>query len=253
MMTTSRMLPAHAFWLAVLWALLPRTVRAQHLFAGTVEYERKVNLYRLYESNEWFAREKDEMPRFREAHFELSFTEAAALYKPGHDPETSAKGNDWFNGTPAPQNTVYTDFKAGRVRALKTIFEEKFLIEDSLRQMAWRLTGELRIIAGYPCRKAVGRICDSVYVVAFYTDAIPLSGGPESFGGLPGLILELAVPRLYTTWTATKVDATAPKPLSFAPGGKAKKTTSALLAPELVATFKDWGKEKEQYLWWCLL
>ncbi len=238
--------------LAACWMAVPARSSAQHLLTGTVEYERKVNLHRLYEGNEWFNRMKDEVPRFRDAYFDLSFTETAALYKPGREAE-APKGNDWFNGTPAPQNVVYTDYTAGRVRALKTIFEAKFLVEDSLRQTRWRMTGELRTIAGYTCRKAVGRICDSVYVVAFYTDAIPVSGGPESFGGLPGLILELAIPRLYTTWTATKVDVSAPKPLAFTPGGKAKKTTPAQLAPELVATFKDWGKEKERYLWWCLL
>ena len=36
-------------------------------------------------------------------------------------------------------------------------------------------------------------MCDTVYVVAFYTEDIPVSGGPEMFGGLPGMILELTV------------------------------------------------------------
>jgi len=31
-----------------------------------------------------------------------------------------------------------------------------------------------------------------INAVAFYTDDIPVSGGPESFNGLPGMILQVA-------------------------------------------------------------
>ena len=31
-----------------------------------------------------------------------------------------------------------------------------------------------------------------INVVAFYKDDIPVSGGPESFNGLPGMILQVA-------------------------------------------------------------
>jgi hypothetical protein len=52
----------------------------------------------------------------------------------------------------------------------------------------------------------VARIFDSVVVIAFYTDEIIPTSGPESFGGLPGMILGLAIPRLHTTWYATKLE-----------------------------------------------
>jgi GLPGLI family protein len=70
----------------------------------------------------------------------------------------------------------------------------------------WKITNEPRTIAGFECRKAVARIFDSVVVIAFYTDEIMPSSGPESFGGLPGMILGLAIPRLHTTWYATKLE-----------------------------------------------
>ena len=61
------------------------------------------------------------------------------------------------------------------------------------------------MIAGFNCRKAVTKIFDSVYVFAFYTDEIIISGGPCSINGLPGMILGVTIPRLYTSWIATKV------------------------------------------------
>ena len=74
--------------------------------------------------------------------------------------------------------------------------------------MEWRLTNENRVIAGFNCRKAVAKIFDSVYVFAFYTDEILIPGGPCSINGLPGMILGVTIPRLFTSWIATKVTLT---------------------------------------------
>lgn len=232
--------------------LLSLQTTAQYTFQGRIEYERKVNLHRLYEDNEWFERAKSSIPKFKTSYFDLNFTGTESLYRPGRE-SGDAKGNPWMGGTPAPENQVHTDYRTGKVIALKPIFEDKFLIEDSLRKTRWKITGEVRTIAGYKCRKAVGIMCDSVYVVAFYTDEIAVSGGPESFGSLPGMILELAVPRLYTTWIATTVTLTTPKPEELVTPAKGKKTTYARLSTDLQSSFKDWGKEKDMYLWWSIL
>ena len=50
-----------------------------------------------------------------------------------------------------------------------------------LEKIEWKITNDERVIAGLDCRKAVGRIMDSVYVIAFYSEQILVSGGPESF------------------------------------------------------------------------
>ena len=46
---------------------------------------------------------------------------------------------------------------------------------------------------------------DSIYIVAFFAEKKSVSGGPESFSGLPGMILELALPHDNIIWRATKV------------------------------------------------
>ncbi|REA60088.1 hypothetical protein DSL64_15520 [Dyadobacter luteus] len=48
---------------------------------------------------------------------------------------------------------------------------------------------------------------DSIYVVAFYTNEIHFSGGPESFNGLPGMMLEVFLPHDNVSWTAQRVTA----------------------------------------------
>lgn len=115
----------------------------------------------------------------------------------------------------------------------KMVNKEAWLLEDSIPRLEWKLLPEIREIAGYECRKALTRINDTVYVVAFYTDRILLKGGPEGFNGLPGMILGLAIPRYRTTWFASKVELSAfdPKALQVPAG---KKTDAGVLAADIV-------------------
>jgi len=87
---------------------------------------------------------------------------------------------------------------------------------------------------------------DSIYVVAFYTIAIPVSGGPESFSGLPGMILGVALPHENITWFATKVN---DKPVpSLKVPAKGKVVTNKELRATLSSVVKNWGKEGVTYL-----
>lgn len=79
-------------------------------------------------------------------------------------------------------------------------------ISDSLTNVKWKITNEYRNIAGYDCRRANGVTLDSVYVVAFYTEQIPLASSPSSLHGLPGMILGLVVPEQNFNMYASKVE-----------------------------------------------
>jgi GLPGLI family protein len=238
--------------------LLSCTAFGQYTATGKIEYERKVNLHRQIEdmmdddNRTWLEKMKPNLPKFNVTYFDLSFTLDNSLYKPGREPENPVKMM-WGN-TPASENIVYTDFKTSQVAASKKVFEEKFLVKDTMRKIPWKIMDEVRMIANYKCRKAVGRICDSVYVVAFYTEDIMVSGGPEMFAGLPGMILEIAVPRLYSTWIATKIDITPPKPEDIkAPADKGKKVNHQEMYTTLNSSVSKWGKWAHRSIWWSLL
>jgi GLPGLI family protein len=231
------------------------TGRAQFTTTGKIEYERKVNIHAQMEEmedNGWFEKIKAQVPKFNSSYFDLSFDTSRSVYKPGREVEANNMFK-MFGGGPATENEVLTDFTAKRVKAAKKVFEQKFFVEDSVREIDWKEKDELRTIAGYKCHKAVGIICDSVYVVAFYTEDIPLSGGPEMFGGLPGMIMELAVPRLHTTWVATKVSLTPPVETDFAVTEKGKKVTARELYDNVRSSFKSWGKMAPRNIWWTSL
>lgn len=150
----------------------------------------------------------------------------------------------------ANQNNVWTDFSGGQQVAQKQIYETLFLVEDTLPRFSWKIHAETREIAGYMCRKATTVLDDSLVVVAFYTDQIMQSSGPESFGGLPGTILGLAIPRLYATWFATKVELSASPEEKFVPASKGKVVDRKALKKNLEAITKSWKEEGRELMWW---
>jgi GLPGLI family protein len=228
--------------------------KAQYITKGKIEFEKKSNNHRQFqdesgEENEWFEKIKSQVPKFSTSYFDMAFDGNRVIYKPGREGVVFKMWGD----APASKNVVMTDLKNNKVNSLKQVFEQKFNVEDSLRVLKWVIKDEIRTIANFKCRKAVSKICDSVYVVAFYTDEIAVSGGPEMFSGLPGMILELAIPRLYTTWVATKVETVAPTEADFAFEPKGKKVTEQEMVTTLASSFKSWGKYAAKSIWWCVL
>lgn len=231
--------------------------QSQQVFVsqGKVEYERKTNSHRLFFSGEegsWVDQFKKLVPQFKLSYFDLLFTPDKSLYKPGKEVDEQKTG---FFESPAAENIVYKDLKEQTLVSQKQIFESQFLVSDSMQKLQWKILPETRTIAGYDCHKAVSKICDSVVVVAFYTDEIIPSTGPESFGGLPGLILELAIPRLYTTWTATKIENLSPaeERKMIAPV-KGKKASEKELMEKIKDGIKDWGdKYYHRAVWFSTL
>ncbi len=227
---------------------------AQTIFLtqGKVEYEKKVNQFKAIEDeddgedNVWLTEMKKNMPRFVTDVYELNFTATKTVYRLKQE---NTENKYLWGSKPSETDITIQDLENNKTSIQKDVFEQTYLIQDSIRNFQWKITGETREIAGFECKKAVTKICDSVYIVAFYTDQIIVSSGPESFGGLPGLILGLAVPRLSTTWFATKVETIAPTPKQLTPSQKGKKTNWKNLYVEMNKAMKDWGKYGAKNIW----
>jgi GLPGLI family protein len=231
------------------------SAQQKFVFEGKIDYERKINLHRQLDEDDmrsdWFKDFVKTQPPFHISNFTLEFAGNKTIYKlAGELPELRVP---WILG-PSKENIVQTDLTSGTRQSVKSVFEQKFLVVDSIKNINWRISDEMRTIAGMECRKAVGIICDSVYVVAFYTDEIPVTGGPESFSGLPGMILGLAIPRLHTTWFATRIQLTTPGAKEFEVGTRGTtKTSEEKLRNTLRSSLKDWGKYGEKNTWWVML
>jgi GLPGLI family protein len=223
------------------------------LVKGKIEFERKINVHKQLdpdENSDWYKDFVAKQPKFYTSYFDLQFNGNKTVYKPGRESEPF---RNWWLVGPSKENIVIADLETQLMNSQKKVFEDTYLLQDTIGKIEWKITEELRTVAGFECRKAVAIICDSVYVVAFYTDEITVSGGPESFNGLPGMILGLAIPRLHTTWFATKLELVEPKPTDFAVPSKGKKITERSLQVVLQSSLKDWGKQGQRNIWWVML
>ncbi|MEO6851131.1 MAG: GLPGLI family protein [Mucilaginibacter sp.] len=224
--------------------------------SGTIAFEKKVNMYALIKKlssggneaiyDQAFDLYKKSQPQFKTLKSTLSFANGKMLFKPEQDDSpTGIFGNI---PTATQNNIIYTDLESGVNITQKKVFDETFLLKDSIRNIKWKITDETSEISGYTCRRANGLVMDSIYVVAFYTTEIPVSGGPESFSGLPGMILKVALPHENVIWTATSVTDTSLPANTVIPPKKGKPTNYKDLITTLRSVMKNWGVEGQSYL-----
>lgn len=225
----------------VLLILVAHTLRSQTLFHPQikVEFEKTIYVRQLYKEllPEWYDRIKNQLPQTNITYFDFIGDTTKSIFKPGRELPFDPRA--WR--PMANQNIVYTDYRTNKLIVQKPVFEETFLVEDSLAKIKWKLTADTRIIAGFECRKAVGIIHDTIAVFAFYTDEILIPGGPESINGLPGMILGMGVPRLHTTWFATKVEVNNINLNSISPATKGKKMDYKTMIESINKVLKNQG------------
>lgn len=210
--------------------------------AVKIEFEKTVSVRQLMkdlqEGSSWFEQNKDRYPVSVLSYYEFTGDTGKSVYKPGKDVPVDPR--NWYRPV-ADKNIVYNDYSNGTTISQKPVYEETFLLQDSLLKIKWKLTGDIRTIAGFDCRKAVGIINDSIAVFAFYTDELMITGGPEGVNGLPGMILGMGIPRLHTTWFATAVEVLEAVPKEPSPPSKGKKVTRIELMNKLGKLAEEWG------------
>lgn len=228
------------------------TTQAQTFIThGKIEFERKVNQHSfLEEGNMWDEMAKKNMPKFYTNYYDLYFKDGKLLYKVGREPDVR-QNKVW--GVFVAENTVQTNLDSSSLLTQKDIQNDLYILTDSVRKIEWKIGTEIRKIAGFDCRKAVGKIMDSIVVIAFYTDEILPSGGPESFSGLPGMILGVAIPRMHATWYATKLEVIEIDDKALKAPTKGKKVTAPVFKTQLNEILKNWGDEGKRMISQILL
>jgi GLPGLI family protein len=178
----------------------------QFISKAVIEYEVKSNVKKTMGNGSFENMLKDQLqlPQFKTGYYNFTFADNKSIYQFDHWDEQSKKVPQYLRKSDE-ENVWYYDYNTGKYNKQKNVYGNNFNVEDSIPKLQWKITNENRIIAGFNCRKAVTIIFDSVYVFAFYTDEITIPGGPCSINGLPGMILGVTIPRLYTSWIATKV------------------------------------------------
>ncbi len=184
------------------------TAIAQHN-EGIVSYDQKINMHKRLQDESM----KAMIPEFRTNKMQLSFRGSESLYKAAEQPANEESDNSDGNGNTVrmvirvPQNETYRNYDLQKNVEIRELAGQKFLVEDTLKRMPWKLTGETKKIQNYDCMKATMiNKANNQPIVAWFTEAIPVPSGPAGFGGLPGLILEVDVNDGDMVYKTTKID-----------------------------------------------
>lgn len=218
----------------------------QFISTGMIEYEVRVNNHRMFGDGFFGEMFKDKIPNFSTTYYKLTFDDNKTIYK--FDRLNEKDKLPWNNNP--EENVWYNDLNTSTRVNQKFVFDQTYILSDSLMKMEWKLVpNETRDIAGFVCRKAQAIIFDSVYVFAFYTDEITASGGPMGIHGLPGMIMGVTIPRMFTSWIATRLEINGVKTNIIAPPTKGKKKVAAELQQSIEKVSKDWGTWGRQSIW----
>lgn len=257
-MTRKSFFPISMLMMMLFFVLHTGYAQQQFIQSGRLHFEKKIAQFTLLESlmdgnDNFFMEEmKKAYPRIVTDYYSLDFNNEGSLFRL----EKELTENKYLLMGTQPELKNYTAHHYGNKTTVMRmgIFENSYLVSDSLQQYEWKITGEVREIAGFLCRKALTKIGDSVVVVAFYTDEILVRGGPHNFNGLPGMILGIAVPRLHMTLFATRLESVnqlsaIPYPIEQKP----KFVTRKKVQSDIDKGVNDWGKFANLLRWNSLL
>jgi len=172
----------------------PATGAPVLLREGKVIYERKINIHRRMTDESM----KAMVPEFNTSKTELIFSADESIWRNIKEDEDirDQAGQDnnrvimRFGGG---DDQTYKNYATDKMTQQRELGPKKYIIEDSLQHQSWKLESDTRTVKGYSCKKAVTKNKEGRDVVAWYTEDIQSPSGPEQYGGLPGLILELNV------------------------------------------------------------
>jgi GLPGLI family protein len=170
------------------------------------------------------------IPKSRTDKFELSFANNQSLWKQAeqdnNDDNIQSEGGVQIRMIVAGSDDVlFTNFETAKKVELREMFDKKFLIDDSIRPLKWKMTGETKNILGHNCMKATAvniskrmqmnmdngklerkEVEDTSSITAWFASDIPVPAGPAEYQGqLPGLILEMDINNGRQTFKALEI------------------------------------------------
>ena len=237
-----------------LLALATVTTFAQKNFQGKATYMSKttMDMSRFGKMTEQQKKQRmQRMKSFLEKTYTLTFNKTASSFKEEVKLEApGASGPSW--GRSNGQGSIYKNTKDKKMIEDVEQFSKRFLVVEEMEQAQWEMGMETKKIGQYTCYKATlvkedtnidwGSIFsrstkkkDStntkdaepskkmMLITAWYTPQIPVSTGPDTYYGLPGLILEINAGR--TTMLCTEVTISSKEVLEIDAPNKGKEVS----------------------------
>lgn len=210
-------------------------IQAQ-VFEGKVTFERKTNLEKRYKGQEMNRWMRGDMKKPKIDVFELYFTDSASVFVPVESEIPDER--EWST----MKNLSYQNLNAGIRKQEFSFWGTKVVMQDTLRNRTWKITESSRNIAGYNCKQALWEVNDTLRIYAWYAEELISSTGPETFNGLPGVILGLATEDGGVVYFAKEVKPMNVNITEYIPKVKEKDLYNETGLRALVADrFSNWG------------
>lgn len=216
--------------------LISATAFGQNI--GTVTYERKINMHRRITDEQMRAM----IPQFRTSKHLLLFSDSVSIYKTLPENEApdpfdggGGGGRVVFRMGAGDGGVTYKNFSTQQSLTEQDLGDKTYIIQDTIRQQGWKLSEETKTILGITCKKATMKVTaprggmqirmggpggaaprtdtanaapQQITVVAWYAESLSTPVGPESYGNLPGLVLEVNMNDGETVLTALDIKKT---------------------------------------------
>jgi GLPGLI family protein len=180
-------------------------------FSGIILYEEKIKLQLKIEGDA--PPEMNMLPKEQTNKKRLIFNADASLYVANGE-QTPNEIDQQVDGggtirikMDRPDEKSYCDIKKGLVIEQREFMTRKFLVTSDLSLNNWKLSGQQKMVAGFPCQEAT-RTEGEKKISAWFAPSIRAASGPGRFAGLPGMVLEVSINNGEVIIIATSVEFT---------------------------------------------
>ena len=234
--------------LSTLAILLSVSVYAQK--EGTIKYVRVTQL--SFEAPEGMEEMFKNMPKERTSDKVLLYTSKKSIYqnpddKIGNDDnmiQLEEEGMQIKMDFKEPEEKLYTDLESSIILHQQEFMGKQFLVQGSPLKIDWKLGKGKKKIADYICMEATTTVEDTIAVTAWFTPQIPVSIGPDGYGGLPGMILQIDRANGEQLITATSVELAAPNMEYIVAPEKGKKLSQKQFDKIVVEKMKELNAQR---------
>lgn len=177
---------------------------------GEITYEKVYHYTKMYSRLTYLSTEEKDRMKMTwgkddeyKQDMKLFFNEQKSYYTYSKTQESNEGGYSWNE----KEYKVYRDIENEKRTDIIEMLGKIYIVEDSVRSPKWKVMNKIKEVNGYMCMMAV--TVDTIknqQITAWFADNLPVSIGPELYGGLPGLILELDVNEGDIVITAKKIE-----------------------------------------------
>lgn len=199
------------------------------LFLGNIQGQQQGVI--KYKHTQYFEFENmpADMPKSSTDYKRMFFNETASRYEKDTDVKIEEEAPEGQRGwmmrrfRTRNESTIFKNTDTDQVLEQINFFSKDFLVSDSIADMKWKVSaGEQKDILGYTCMKATLKDTSSNVLIAFFTPQIPLPHGPDKYGQLPGIILEIQSAQTHIIATEVNLNQSA---VAVNPPSKGDKMT----------------------------